>query len=38
MRNRVSIAALIAAFLAVSAWAAHHISLIGFLERLHGGQ
>jgi hypothetical protein len=38
MRHKVSIAALIVAFLVVSAWAAHHTSFIGFLKRLHGGQ
>lgn len=38
MRNKVSIAALIAAFLVISAWAVHHTSFIGFFERLHGGQ
>jgi hypothetical protein len=38
MRNKLSVAALIAAFLVVSAWAVHHGNFIGFLKRLHGGQ
>lgn len=38
MRTKLSIAALIVAFLVLSAWAAHHANFIGFLKRLHGGQ
>jgi hypothetical protein len=38
MRNKLSIAAVIVAFLVLCAWAAHHANFIGFIKRLHGGQ
>ena len=37
MRTKLSVIALIAAFLVIAAWATHHVNFIGLLRRLHGG-
>ncbi len=37
MKNKLSIAALIAASLIAVLVALHHLDMIGFIKRLHGG-